>query len=118
MDPRTYARLYGPRVPVRPRARPLVVVLAAVLWAVTLVPFAFLAFLVSLATLWGTAGGGSGLFFLCSSLVVVATAALLILLAHAPGVRDLAMDSRMLLLGAAAGPLLTVLAGGVWVLAG
>ncbi|MEV8065046.1 hypothetical protein AB0P32_02675 [Streptomyces sp. NPDC085995] len=118
MDPRTYARLYGPRVPVRRSARPAVVVLAAVLWALTLLPVTGLTAYIVLVSTWGAAEGeAAGGFLLWYFLPLVIATGVLTALAFVPPVRRMAWDSRLLLLGAAAGPVLVVLTAGMWVLA-
>ncbi|MBY8865017.1 hypothetical protein G3I64_33425 [Streptomyces sp. SID8499] len=118
MDPRTYARLYGPHVPVRRTARPAVVVLAVVLWTLTLLPLAGLTAYIVLVTAWGAAEGEAvGGFLLWYFLPLAIAAGVLTALAFVPPVRRMAWDSRLLLLGAAAGPVLMVFTAGLWVLA-
>ncbi|GAA0617209.1 hypothetical protein [Streptomyces crystallinus] len=115
MNPTTYATLYGPYQPPRPRPRHgrqvLVVVLAAVLWAITFVSVAELAFLVGMVALWGAAEGQPvGEFVMTFVGIVGVATTLLVALAFAPGVRRLAPAMRLLLLGALACPVPTVYA--------
>ncbi|MFI2644618.1 hypothetical protein [Streptomyces sp. NPDC018610] len=115
----TYARLYGPYVPVRPAPRPAVVVLAAVLWGIALVSLVWLAFLVGMASLWAAADGAQvGGFLLWCLLLVAGGAGALTGLALVPAVRRMAPDARALLLGALACPAPAVLAGCLWVIGG
>ncbi|MFD9521203.1 hypothetical protein [Streptomyces sp. NPDC059979] len=117
MSPSTYAALYGPWQPTRPVAkeRPVVTVLAALLWTATFLSLAWLASLFGIAVVWMAAAGGPvGGLVLRVALVVVGAAAGLTALAFAPGVRRLAPASRLLLLGALACPVPTALAIWSW----
>lgn len=118
MNPKTYATLYGPwqPKPVSYRGQPIVAVLAGVLWAVTLVALSWLAFLLSLTTVWGMAAGlPVGGLLLRYVLIVAGSAAALTALAFAPGVRRLTAELRLLLTAVLAFPAPTVLAIGAWI---
>ncbi|MET9558265.1 hypothetical protein [Streptomyces sp. NPDC006645] len=121
MNSKTYAALYGPwqPAPTPHRGQTAVAVMAGLVWALTLVSLAWLAFLVSMTTVWGLAAempvGG---FLLRYALIVAGSAAALIALAFAPGVRRLATESRLLLTGVVAFPAPTVLAVTTWIQAG
>ncbi|MFB8351133.1 hypothetical protein [Streptomyces niveus] len=89
--------------------------LAGVVWAITLLSLTWLAFLFGMATLWGLAAGVPlGGILLRYALIVATAGASLTALAFAPGVRQLAAESRLLLLGVIACPLPTVLAITTW----
>ncbi|MDX3533684.1 hypothetical protein PV721_04750 [Streptomyces sp. MB09-01] len=117
MNPSTYAALYGPGRPTRavPEERPVVAVLAALLWTVTSLSLAWLAGLFALAVVWGAAAGAPvGGLVLRVALITVGAAAALTALAFAPGIRRLAVAGRLLLLGALACPVPTALAVRSW----
>ncbi|MFC8827400.1 hypothetical protein ACFT9I_18890 [Streptomyces sp. NPDC057137] len=121
MNPKTYSTLYGPwqPSPAPHRRRTAVAVMAGVLWALTLVSLAWLAFLVSMTTVWGLAAGVSaGGLFLRYVLIVAGSAAALIALAFAPGVRRLTAESRLLLAGVLAFPVPAILAITTWIQTG
>ncbi|WP_327415119.1 hypothetical protein [Streptomyces sp. NBC_01233] len=121
MNPSTYAALYGPWQPTKPapEERPVVVVLAVLLWTATFLSFAWLASLFAIAVVWGAAAGAPvGGLVLRVALVLAGAAAALTALAFAPGIRRLAVSSRMLLLGALACPVPTVLAIWSWLRTG
>ncbi|MFK8909719.1 hypothetical protein [Streptomyces sp. YS-3] len=108
MNPTTYATLYGPYRPPRPRPRPgqaVVIGLAAAVWGMTLASLALLTLVVGMAALWGAADGAPVRDFVLTYFgTVLGAAAALGALAFAPGVRRLAPASRLLLLGALACP--------------
>ncbi|MFF4434986.1 hypothetical protein ACFYZ4_38225 [Streptomyces sp. NPDC001513] len=113
VNPSTYAALYGPWQPTRPapKERPAVAVLAALLWTVTALSFVWLASLFSIALVWGAAAGQPvGGLLLRFLLVPAGAGAVLAALAFAPGIRRMAVSSRLLLLGALACPAPTTLA--------
>lgn len=121
MKPQTYAALYGPwrPEPVSRRGQTVVAVAAAVLWVLTIMSLAWLAFLISMTALWGAAAGAPvGGLLLRPVLVAVGAVVALTSLAFAPGVRRLAAESRLLLLGALACPVPTTLAITTWVQTG
>ncbi|MFD9368283.1 hypothetical protein ACFWA6_11335 [Streptomyces sp. NPDC060020] len=117
MNPSTYAALYGPWQPAKPapKERPAVAVLAALLWTLTTLSLGWLASLFSIVLVWSAAAGQPVVGLLLRFLLVpVVAAAALTALAFAPGIRRLAVSSRMLLLGALACPAPTVLAVMAW----
>ncbi|MFJ6758223.1 MULTISPECIES: hypothetical protein [unclassified Streptomyces] len=117
MNPSTYTALYGPWQPARPvpKERPGVAVLAALLWTVTLLSVAWLASLFTIVIVWSAASGAPvGGLVLRVALIPVGAAAALTALAFAPGIRRLAVSSRLLLLGALACPVPTALAIWSW----
>ncbi|PZG94454.1 hypothetical protein C1I97_27770 [Streptomyces sp. NTH33] len=118
MNPSTYTRLYGPRPSVPRRARTGVVVLAAVLWGLTLVSCAWLAYLVGVVVFVSAGADGAwapaGSFLLWCALVVAGAVGVLTAVAFVPGVRRLAPESRLLLLGVLACPAPTLLAVLTW----
>lgn len=121
MNPSTYAALYGPWQPAKPvpRERPAVVVLAVLLWTVTFLSLLWPAALFAMALVWGAAAGVPvGGVFLRLALIPLGAAAVLVALAFAPGIRRLALSTRLLLLGALACPASTALAIRVWLHAG
>ncbi|WP_314242987.1 hypothetical protein [Streptomyces sp. DSM 40907] len=124
MRPDAYAALYGPwqpaqqvRVPVA-KERPAVAALAALLWAVTLLSVSWVGGLLSIALIWGAAAGQPIAELLLWFLPLPAGAVGLAALARAPGVRRLAVSTRVLLLGALACPVPAVLAVRLWFLTG
>ncbi|MEV8417868.1 hypothetical protein AB0P45_30355 [Streptomyces niveus] len=121
MNPKTYATLYGPWQPVHTphRRQTALAVLAGVLWALTLMSLAWLAFLVSMTTVWGLAAGMPvGGLLLRYVLIVAGSAAALTALAFAPGIRKLTTESRLLLAGALAFPVPAILAITTWIQTG
>ncbi|MFH9978486.1 hypothetical protein ACH4ND_04355 [Streptomyces sp. NPDC017179] len=105
----------GARPPVPRRARAGVAALAAVLWGVTLVSCAWLAYLVGVVVVSAvTEGASPGGFLLWCALIVAAAVGALTAIAFAPGVRRLAPESRLLLLGALACPAPALLAVLTW----
>ncbi|MFE9169382.1 hypothetical protein ACFYNZ_07620 [Streptomyces kebangsaanensis] len=113
MNPTTCAR--GSRPPAPRRARTGVAVAAAVLWGLTLVSCAWLAYLVLVVIVSAvTEGASAGGFLLWCALIVAGAVGALTALAFAPRVRRLAPESRLLLLGALACPAPTVLAACTW----
>jgi hypothetical protein len=108
----------GTRPPTPRRTRTGVAVLAAaVLWGLTLVSCAWLAYLVGVVAVSAGADGAwasAGRFLLWCALVVVGAAGALTAFALAPRVRRLAPESRLLLLGVLACPAPTVLAILTW----
>lgn len=121
MNPDTYAALYGPWQPAKParEERPLVAALAGLLWAATCTSLLFLAGLFTMAVVWGAAAGAPvGGLVLRVALIPVGAGALLTALAFAPGIRRLAVSTRLLLLGALACPVPTGLAVWAWFHAG
>ncbi|MEU7600892.1 hypothetical protein AB0B78_02795 [Streptomyces sp. NPDC040724] len=124
MRPDAYAALYGPwqpaqqvRVPVG-KDRRGVVALAALLWVVTALSVSVVGGLLSIALIWGAAAGQPIGELVPWLLPLPAGAVGLTALARAPGIRRLAASSRLLLLGALACPVPTVLAVWLWFLAG
>ncbi|MFE1898018.1 hypothetical protein [Streptomyces yangpuensis] len=120
MNPSTHAALYGPWRPARParRERPVVVVLAALLWAVTALSVSLIGGLACIALLWTAAAGEPAAGAVVPLLLIPAGAAGITALARAPRVRDLTASTRMLLLGAVACPVPTALAVWFWTLTG
>ncbi|MEV0253474.1 hypothetical protein AB0H82_04260 [Streptomyces sp. NPDC050732] len=115
MNPGTYARLYGP-AQLAPRSghRGLLVV-AGVLWALTLASLAWITLLVGLVALWGAAEGVDvGAFVLQYVVIVAGAAAALTALVFAPGIRRLPWASRLFLAGVVACPVVTGLAFWSW----
>ncbi|KJY23387.1 MULTISPECIES: hypothetical protein [Streptomyces] len=120
MNPSTHAALYGPWQPSAPvrRDRPLVVVLAGLLWALTALSVSLVGGLACIVLLW-TAAAGQPLGGLIPLLLLIpAGAAALTALARTSRVREMAASSRMLLLGALACPVPTALAVWLWVWTG
>ncbi|MFJ7775280.1 hypothetical protein [Streptomyces yangpuensis] len=120
MNPSTHAALYGPWRPARParRERPVVVVLAALLWAVTALSVSLIGGLACIGLLWTAAAGEPAAGAVVPLLLIPAGAAGITALARAPRVRDLVPSTRMLLLGAVACPVPTALAVWLWTLTG
>ncbi|MEW2585656.1 hypothetical protein [Streptomyces virginiae] len=120
MNPSTRAALYGPWQPSAPvrRDRPVVVVLAALLWALTALSVSLVGGLACIALLWTTAAGDPMGGLVPLLLLIPAGAAALTALARASRVRRMAASTRMLLLGALACPVPTALAVWLWVVAG
>ncbi|MGN5388643.1 hypothetical protein [Streptomyces sp. JL7001] len=120
MNPSTHAAPHGPWQPSAPvrRDRPVVVVFAGLLWAVTALSVSWVGGLACIALLWTTAAGDpiGGLIPLL--LLIPAGAAALTALARAPRVRRMATSTRMLLLGALACPVPTAAAVWLWVVTG
>jgi hypothetical protein len=118
MNPQTYATLYGPWQPSRPRAgrgTTVTAVLAGVLWTLTMASLAWLTLLLGIVAVWMMAAGESVVaFILPFALIYVVYAAVLTACAYAPGVRRLAPAARLLLLGALAAPVPTTLAAWTW----
>ncbi|MCX4539337.1 hypothetical protein [Streptomyces sp. NBC_01565] len=117
MNPHTYATLYGPwrPTPPSPKDRPVVAVLAGLLWAATVMSLVWLGGLFSIALVWGAAAGAPAVGLLVRvALIALGAAALLTALAFAPGIRRMSAASRMLLLGALACPAPTALAIWTW----
>ncbi|MFB7107904.1 hypothetical protein [Streptomyces sp. NPDC056190] len=113
MNPSTCASDSCPQAP--RRARTGVAVVAAVLWGLTLVSCAWLAYLVGVVIVSAvTEGASAGGFLLWCVLIVAAAVGALTALAFAPGVRRLAPESRLLLLGALACPAPALLAILTW----
>ncbi|MFE0579511.1 hypothetical protein [Streptomyces sp. NPDC058874] len=124
MRPDAYAALYGRWQPAQQvhvpvgRDRPGVVALAALVWAVTVLSVAWVGGLLSVALVWGAAAGQPIGELLLWFLPLPAGALGLTALARAPGVRRLTGSARVLLLGALACPVPTVLAVWLWFLTG
>ncbi|MFE9464318.1 hypothetical protein ACFYNW_11780 [Streptomyces virginiae] len=121
MNPSTHAALYGPWQPSQQvrKDRPVVVALAGLLWALTLLSVCWVGGLFTVALVWGAAAGQPvGGLLLLLVLVPAAAAAGLTALARAPGVRRLAASTRLLLLGALACPVPAVLAVVLWIRTG
>lgn len=121
VKPQTYAALYGPwrPEPASHRGQTVVVVVAAMLWGLTAMSLVWLAFLVGMTALWVAAAGEPiADFLLRYVLIAVGAVAALTALAFAPGVRRLAAERRLLLLGALACPVPTTLAITTWIQAG
>ncbi|GHE48706.1 hypothetical protein GCM10018785_17870 [Streptomyces longispororuber] len=119
MNSGTYARLYGPARPAPRSEHKGLVVVAGVLWALTLVSLGWITLLVGLAALWGAAAGeDTGAFVLRYVAVVAGAAATLTALTFAPGIRRLSWPSRLLLTGIVACPITTGLALWSWAAVG
>ncbi len=121
LNPHTYATLYGPWQPTpQPRpARPVVAALAAVVWVVTLASLGWLTFFVGMVAVWGSAAGVPvGGFLSRYALTVIGAAAALTALTFAPGVRRLAVETRLLIAGSLACPAPTALAIWLWTRSG
>ncbi|WP_051806839.1 hypothetical protein [Streptomyces sp. NRRL F-2664] len=116
MNPSTHAALHGPWQPSAPvrvrRDRPAVVVLAALLWAVTALSISWVGGLACVALLWTAAAGRPAAGPVLLLLLIPAGAAALTALARTSGVRAMAASTRMLFLGALACPVPAGL--GVW----
>jgi hypothetical protein len=107
----------GPRPPAPRRTRTGVAVLAAVLWGLAWASCAWLAYLVGVVAVSAGADGAwasAGSFLLWCALIAAGAVGALTALALAPGVRRLAPESRLLLLGALACPAPAVLAVCTW----
>ncbi|MEV7616741.1 hypothetical protein [Streptomyces sp. NPDC089799] len=118
MNPQPHPAPYAPWQPAaRParRERPAVAVLASLLWLTTFAALTWLAVLLGIVAVWGAAAGTPLLdFLLTPALILLGSAAALTALAFAPGIRRLAVSTRMLLLGALACPAPTALAIWTW----
>ncbi len=120
VNPSTYAALYGPWQPAKPvrKERPAVVVLAGLLWAVTVLSVSCVGGLACIALLWTAAAGDAAGGMLLLLLLMPAGAAGITALARTSRLREMAASTRMLLLGAVACPVPTALALWLWFLAG
>ncbi|MFE5722046.1 hypothetical protein [Streptomyces erythrochromogenes] len=120
MNPSTHAALYGPWQPARPprRERPVVVVLAALLWVVTALSVSLIGGLACIALLWTAAAGEPAAGAVVPLLLIPAGAGALTALARTSRLRTMAASTRMLVLGAVACPVPTALAVWFWALTG
>ncbi|MFF9979629.1 hypothetical protein [Streptomyces erythrochromogenes] len=120
MNPSTHAALYGPWQPAQPprRERPVVVVLAALLWVVTALSVSLIGGLACIALLWTAAAGETAAGAIVPLLLIPAGAGALIALARTSRLRAMAASTRMLVLGAVACPVPAALALWLWTLTG
>ncbi|MFE7097842.1 hypothetical protein [Streptomyces erythrochromogenes] len=120
MNPSTHAALYGPWQPARPprRERPVVVVLAALLWVVTALSVSLIGGLACIVLLWTAGAGEPAAGAVVPLLLIPAGAAGITALARTSRLRSMAASTRMLLLGAVACPVPTAFAVWFWTLAG
>ncbi|MEV3991947.1 hypothetical protein AB0J57_23830 [Streptomyces sp. NPDC049837] len=98
-----------------PRGKTLYVVLAAVLWAVTVLSLSSLAVLVMILSVWAASVGESPVpFLLRAALALVVAGGALAAVYFAPGMRRLSRSARLALLGALACPVPVTAAVWAW----